>query len=201
MPGGNRRDMPSSITRLTALDHDRMCRLLRRACRPGPSQGRWRDELVSLVRAYLSAVRSTLSQEVAGAASSAGLGRLGRVGDDLDEAARAAAEAPATGARLAEAVTRMDRVREQHAALLRDEVLGPLESVTPRREMRRLGGVYAHHRDAALRDEGAVDPPPRRLDLSRAELYELAKKAGIEGRSAMSRRDLIVELQRRQQPR
>jgi hypothetical protein len=34
--------------------------------------------------------------------------------------------------------------------------------------------------------------------VSRAELYELAKRAGIEGRSSMSRRDLIHELQRRQ---
>jgi hypothetical protein len=69
----------------------------------------------------------------------------------------------------------------------------------PRKQMRELGGRYADVRDEALRDEGADEPPPRRLDVSRAELYELAKRAGIEGRSSMSRRDLINELQRRQQ--
>jgi hypothetical protein len=68
-----------------------------------------------------------------------------------------------------------------------------------RKEVRRLGGLYADRRDQVLHEEGEADPPPRRLDLSRAELYELAKKAGIAGRSAMSRKDLIAELQRRQQ--
>jgi hypothetical protein len=67
--------------------------------------------------------------------------------------------------------------------------------------MRRVGGVYETSRDRALQAEGADEPPPRRLDLPRAELYELARRAGIEGRSAMSRRELINELQRRQQPR
>ena len=69
----------------------------------------------------------------------------------------------------------------------------------PRRQMRELGGRYAEVRDEALVEEGADEPTRRSLDVSRGELYELAKRAGIEGRSSMSRRDLIVELQRRQQ--
>ena len=66
-----------------------------------------------------------------------------------------------------------------------------------RKEIRLLGGEYESRRDDHLLRLGADEPPPRRLDLSRAELYELARRHGIEGRSAMSRRDLIAELQRR----
>ncbi|HYJ77488.1 MAG TPA: Rho termination factor N-terminal domain-containing protein, partial [Actinomycetes bacterium] len=80
-----------------------------------------------------------------------------------------------------------------------DRVLAPMTEAMPRKQMRELGGRYTDIRDAVLRDEGADAPPPRRLDVSRAELYELAKRAGIEGRSSMSRRDLINELQRQQQ--
>jgi hypothetical protein len=67
-----------------------------------------------------------------------------------------------------------------------------------RKEMRMLGGRYQGRRDQELRDTAGRTPPPRRLDVSRAELYELAKRAGIEGRSGMSRDQLINELQRRQ---
>lgn len=195
--------MPSSITRLTALDHDRMLRLLRRASGPGPSQARWRDELVHLVRAYLGAVGAALAPDgvpPAGPTATA-LDELRRAGDELDEAARTLGELPVTDARLPDSLARLDRARERYATLLRDQVLAPLDSVTARKEMRRLGGVYQDERDLALREEGGAEPPPRRLDLSRAELYEMAKRAGIEGRSAMSRQDLIIELQRRQQPR
>ena len=76
-------------------------------------------------------------------------------------------------------------------------VLAPLESAVARKEIRLLGGEYESRRDDHLLRLGADEPPPRRLDLSRAELYELARRHGIEGRSAMSRRDLIAELQRR----
>lgn len=195
--------MPSSITRLTALDHDRMRRLLRRAAAPGPSQARWRDELVHLVRAYLAAVGTALPGDGPPPAgpTAAALDELRRAGDELDETARAAAGLPVTDPRLPASMNRLERARERHASLLRDQVLAPLDSVTARKEMRRLGGVYQHERDLALREEGGTEPPPRRLDLSRAELYEMAKRAGVEGRSAMSRQDLIVELQRRQQPR
>ena len=94
-----------------------------------------------------------------------------------------------------------DRLRElieEHARTLSEQVLAPLESAVPRKEIRRLGGVYESRRDEELRAVGDAEPPPRRFDLSRAELYELARRAGIQGRSAMSRGDLIAELQRRQ---
>ena len=194
--------MPSSIARLTATDHERLLRLIRRACTPGPSQERWRDDLVHLMRAHLAAETETLPEDVVGGGGEVAIAaraELLRVDEALGTAlARVdavdldATDLEAAGAALAAELGR-------HAALLADRVLAAMTEAMPRKQMRELGGRYTDIRDAALRDEGADEPPPRRLDVSRAELYELAKRAGIEGRSSMSRRDLINELQRKQQ--
>lgn len=195
--------MPSSITRLTALDHDRLLRLVRRAVAPGPSRDRWRDELVHLVRAHLLAEQQVLSADVVDAA---GVGaveagrRLAEVDGRLRSAAERMAAVPVTSVELADAGAQLQQALTMHADMVTEQLLRPLETAVARKEIRRLGGLYAEARDRALKNEGDGEPPPRRLDLSRAELYELAKKAGIEGRSTMSRKDLIAELQRRQQP-
>jgi len=196
--------MPSSIARLTATDHDRMLRLVRRACSPGPSQDRWRAELIHLVLAQHDAERHAVSDDVAaraGPGALAALADLRRLDEELLRTVTALGSLPPTAP--APEVTRAgEAVRElltSHADLLATSVLAPMTESLPRKVMRELGGQYAVHRDEKLHEVGADDPPPRRLDVSRAELYELAKRAGIEGRSSMSRRDLILELQRRQQ--
>lgn len=184
--------MPSSVVRLVALDHDRILRLARRACSPGPSQERWRHELVRLVRAHAAAEAAVLDPTGPGA------DRLRQVDDDVATVTGVLATAPLDGDEMAVACERLGQLLRVHADLMTEHVLGPLEEVAPRREIRRLGGAYETRRDEALRASGTDEPPPRRLDLPRAELYELARRAGIQGRSAMSRRDLISELQRRQ---
>jgi hypothetical protein len=193
--------MPSSIARLTATDHERMLRLVRRACAPGPSQERWRDELAHLVRAHRAAEDETLSDDVVGGAGSGAIEVLSdvrsqdsRIDDALNRLSAAPEEGPETDALRDELTALLSR----HGEWLATGVLGPMTDALPRKRMRELGGTYAELRDRVLHEEGADDPPPRRLDVSRAELYELAKRAGIEGRSSMSRRDLIHELQRRQ---
>jgi hypothetical protein len=196
--------MPSSVARLTALDHDRMLRLLRRACTPGPSQERWRDELVQLVRAHHLAEVEALAAEVvaqAGADAMAAAEEVHRVDDEMGRRTTQLADLPVGSPQVAEVCEQLRQLLTMHADLLTERVLAPLEQAVARKEMRRVGGVYETSRDRALQAEGADEPPPRRLDLPRAELYELARRAGIEGRSAMSRRELINELQRRQQPR
>ena len=194
--------MPSSIARLTATDHERLLRLIRRACSSGPSQERWRAELAHLMRAHHAAETETLAADVlAGVGEHVTVARadLAQVDQQLLETLTRLESAPLDeedlddlGAELAERLGR-------HASLLTDRVIAPMTATLPRKQMRELGGRYTELRDSALREEGADEPPPRRLDVSRAELYELAKRAGIEGRSSMSRRDLINELQRRQQ--
>lgn len=196
--------MPSSITRLTALDHDRLLRLVRRAVAPGPSRDRWRDELVHLVRAHLLAEQQLLSTDVVHAAGVSAVEagrRLAEVDGRLQSAAECMAAVPVTSPELADTGAQVQQALTMHADIVTEQILRPLEAAVARKEIRRLGGLYAEARDRALRTQGDGEPPPRRLDLSRAELYELAKKAGIEGRSTMSRKDLIAELQRRQQPR
>lgn len=193
--------MPSSITRLTALDHDRLLRLVRRACTEGPSQQRWRDELVQLVRAHRAAERETLTPDVLAEGGSdvvAGGDQLHEMDEQLTAATDALTVVPIGSPDMTDACDRLARLLRMHADMLAEQVLTPLEKAVPRKEIRRLGGMYETRREQELRESGADQPPPRRLDLPRAELYELAKRAGIEGRSAMSRRDLIDELQRRQ---
>ena len=189
--------MPSSVARLVGQDHDRLVRLLRRACAPGPNQGRWRTEFAVLLRAHRSAEHTEL------------LGPLAEI-PEVREAAARQDDADASLEELADEVERApigtdsfsdlcgqaERAVRAHGDALR-QVLARLDEVVGRKEMRRFGGCYQAHRDDHLDENHPRRPPPRRLDVSRAELYELAKRAGIEGRSAMSRDELIDELQRR----
>ena len=194
--------MPSSIARLTATDHERLLRLIRRACTPGPSQERWRADLVHLMRAHLAAETETLPADIVGGGgevANAARAELLRVDEALGTALARVAAVDLDATDLEAAGEALAAELGRHAALLADRVLAAMTEAMPRKQMRELGGRYTDIRDAALRDEGADEPPPRRLDVSRAELYELAKRAGIEGRSSMSRRDLINELQRKQQ--
>lgn len=194
--------MPSSIARLTATDHERLLRLIRRACAPGPSQERWRAELAHLMRAHQVAETETLGRGVvaaAGDAATAAHDELLRVDAEMLAALSRVEAADLGGSDLQAAGAALTEELGRHATLLAERVLAPMTETVPRKQMRELGGRYADLRDGALRVEGADEPPPRRLDVSRAELYELAKRAGIEGRSSMSRRDLINELQRQQQ--
>ena len=198
---GTRPLMPSSIARLIATDHERMLRLVRRACSPGPSQQRWREELVHLVRAHRAAEEDSLTDEVvrsAGAGTAEALSDVRSQDARLDEALQRLSDAPDDGPGTTALQDELTALLSRHADTLATRVLAPMSDALPRKQMRELGGSYAERRDGALRAEGADEPPPRRLDVSRAELYELAKRAGIEGRSSMSRRDLIHELQRRQ---
>jgi len=55
--------VPSSISRLTALDHARLHRLLRRVVTEGPSQDRWRQEALHLLAAHRVAEREVLTPE------------------------------------------------------------------------------------------------------------------------------------------
>jgi hypothetical protein len=191
--------MPSSVARLVGLDHDRLVRLLRRACSAGPNQERWRSEFVALLRAHRVAEQEALLTE---ASRTSGLeeqsSRQDAADRDLDELADVVAAAPIGTSDFADLCSKAQHVVTAHGDALRTTVLDTLSGSVGRKEMRRLGGRYESRRDQELADSHGQRTPPRRLDLSRAELYELAKRAGIEGRSGMSRGELIDELQRRQ---
>jgi len=192
--------MPSSVARLVALDHERLIRLLKRACSAGPNQDRWRTEFATLLRAHRAAEQVELLDEVQRSAPdlAEAASRQDREDADLDLVAEQIAAADLS----ADDFTGMCQLAQtavaDHGRALQSTVLDPMAGAVGRKEMRRLGGRYETRREEGLADLDTHRPPPRRLDLSRAELYELAKRAGIEGRSGMSRDQLITELQRRQ---
>ena len=191
--------MPSSVARLVGLDHERLIRLLKRACSAGPNQERWRAEFAVLLRAHRSAERDELLAEIGRSAPDLGpaASRRDEADRDLDRIADQVARADSAAADFADLCTQARHAVAAHGEALREAVLDPLGQAVGRKEMRRLGGRYQTRRDEQLQASDLHRPPPRRLDLSRAELYELAKRAGVEGRSSMSRDQLITELQRR----
>jgi hypothetical protein len=192
--------MPSSVRRLTLLDHERMQRLLRRSCTAGPGQDRWRSELVALLRAHRIAEREEVLAQLVSHDSLAEAARTQAAADvALDRCTAEAASMSLDRADLAEWCDDLARLLDHHARRWAEHLMQPLENLVARAEVRRLGGAYERRRDAELSTAGIAGDPPRRLDLSRAELYEMARKAGIEGRSSMTRGELIDELQRRQQ--
>ena len=171
--------MPSSISRLTALDHARLHRLLRRVVTEGPSQDRWREEALHLLAAHRVAEREVLTPEAlrpAGPEALAAAQELDQADEELDRAAAAVAAVPVPSPDLASLGNRLAALVAGHADLTH-RVLAPLESAVARKEIRLLGGAYESRRDDHLLRLGADEPPPRRLDLSRAELYELARRS------------------------
>jgi hypothetical protein len=193
--------MASSVVRVVRTDHDRLPRLLRRVVTPGPSQQRWRDELLQLLHAHLAAERQVLTATVVDAAGPdavAARQELVQLDRQLARAAEELADEDVGSPRLHDLGQHLSRLLDRHDAVT-GTVLRRLEAVVPRKEIRQLGGEFVEVRDTRLHAVGAAEPPPRRLDLPRAELYELARQAGVEGRSAMSRGELIAELAQRQQ--
>jgi hypothetical protein len=192
--------MPSSIARLITADHERLLRLLHRALAPGPNQHRWRAEVARLWQAHRAAERDALGDDTltpAGPDAQSAAAALPGLDPGLEEAMGVLTDPQAPPAAVDRAGEQLRECLAQHAALSK-RVLEPLEHAVPRKQIRLLGGRYDELREVALREHGAAEPPPRRFDLPRAELYELARKAGIEGRSQMSRAELIQELMRRQ---
>jgi len=192
--------MPSSVARLVGLDHERLIRLLKRACETGPNQDRWRIEFCTLLRAHRLAERDELLDEVARTLPelTPAVSRQDQTDQELDRVADQVAGADLSDAAFTDLCGRARDILAAHGESLRAAVLDPLGKVVGRKEMRRLGGRYESRRDDQLQVSDLHPTPSRRLDVSRAELYELAKRAGVEGRSGMSRDELIIELQRRQ---
>jgi hypothetical protein len=191
--------MPSSVRRLTALDHERLHRLLRRTCNEGPGQERWRREFVTLLQAHRVAEREVVVVELIEAGPLSEAARVQAESDrTLDRIADEVAHMPLDRPDLAQWCETVARLLDEHTHGWAESLMQPFEQQAARAEVRRIGGAYEARRDSELGRAGTSGDPPRRLDLSRAELYELARRAGVEGRSSMTRGELIDELQRRQ---
>ncbi|MDQ1618508.1 MAG: hypothetical protein QOE19_1077 [Actinomycetota bacterium] len=168
-------------------------------CKPGPSQERWRAEFITLLRAHRIAERDAVIVDIVARVAPLAAAARQQAEDDveLDRLGQQVHTTVLATADLDDLRSRADSFLEAHATRWSTALMSPLEQEVTRGELRRLGGAYETRRSAELERAGAVHALPRRLDVSRAELYELARKAGIEGRSGMTRGQLIDELQRR----
>ena len=191
--------MPSSVVRLVTLDHRRLERLLERVVTPGPSRERWRRELLQLLAAHQAGEEQELYAQLAefwGEESvrdvRAEAGRLAAAAERLGAADVSATDD--TPPELAGDLDGLRRALAEHAHVTEQVLLPLVGERLERKHLRELGGRYEERREQALVDNGGHREVPRRLDYSRAELYELARKAGIEGRSAMTREQLIDAL-------
>lgn len=109
--------------------------------------------------------------------------------------ARSCLDALAAGASDPRLLAELQAWLVEHIADVRCLVIVRLCAESGRRRLEQLAAAYEHRmavEAAALRP---VRSTPRRLDRSRTELYEQARCAGIIGRAAMSREELIGALQ------
>jgi len=161
--------------------------MLRRMKATGPRPERWRDELLALVRAHALGENEALSA-TSGVTPVPGLEHV------VAALADAQVASPDDRANLC---SRIEAALVRHQQDMRRLVLVPAEQTLPRKELRRLGARYEEVRDREVRATSGTTALPRALDRPRADLYEMARRFGIEGRSSMTRTQLINALKSR----
>lgn len=187
--------MARNVLHLLRTEHRRLNQALLRAERGRGSRARARDEAVSGILAHVHACHATL-HPAAGEHRGGDADRLEQLRRDDDALLSAAGElGPADPLQpgFRELATACLQALDRHARSeehLLEECLQDLEVV----RLRDFGAQYLRARDGELKHASPVSAPPRRLDVPRADLYEQARKAGVPGRSSMSREQLIAAL-------
>lgn len=178
--------------RLTRTDHRRIAELLGRLARRHRSVAGIRPTLVGELVAHEAAA----SRELLPFAADRLEGYNGRAADSLHQLQLAAAELdeslePAS----LDIVTRAMAMFAEHVAVEEQEILEPLSQVTEVSRLREAGDADRRRRDAALKSRGERRRQYRRPSISRAELYERARRRGIRRRSSMTREQLVAALE------
>lgn len=150
--------MASDILLVLKSDHRTLCLLADRCTRQARGFADPRRDLERALSAHLAAMASEVYP------------RVGRMGPGLTPEDVASADP----GRLIAAVEEVQRYEF-------DEVLPALAGLAIE-DRRRIGKVFRIRRDAALRSFGTS----RRRPPSQPELYELARRAGVEQRSRMN---------------
>jgi hypothetical protein len=161
--------MASDIVLVLRSDHRELLHLAEQCTRPSRGLERPEDGLRRRLAAHANAVRAVV-QPSAAIASDPGL--TSALASEAAEIETLSREGLAECAR-ALVELESDRVLSALLAL-------PLE------ERRRMGKVFRIHRDRSLRQT----VPPVRRQRSQTELYELARRAGVEQRSRMTQSEL-----------
>ena len=191
--------MARNILRSVPTLHRRQADLLARSAKGRGARTQARDELVAELSAHLHASHEVLHPvaEDRSVDLRDGLIDLRSTDEKLLSAVRRLAELEPDDDEYAAAADEVRRTLDEHAqaeqALL-ERGLGDLEAP----KLRELG---AHHERALAATRRTMQPArngsQRRFAGSRADLYERARRAGVPGRSAMSREQLIAALKER----
>jgi hypothetical protein len=166
--------MASDIALLLAAEHRVLAQLADRAERSSRGVVDPVAELQCRLTAHAQSVRSDvlpMAERRADEVEAGGLAELRRALDRVIDSGGAGRSAA-----MARTLVAHERVT----------LVPVLERHVPIAERRRAGKVYRIHRDAAVRALSG----PTRAARSRTELYEMARRAGIEHRSRMTQREL-----------
>lgn len=164
--------MAVDITLVLRTEHRRLRQLIERCGRPRRGFGDPVADLRVALLAHVAAARSEV-YPVVGAE------------DDLDRVLDVAARPAPSREDLVEAARETLAVEQQVVETLAD-------ALEPGRR-RRIGKAFRVRRDTELRRAGS----PRRRHRSQTELYELARRAGVEYRSNMTQAQLQQALEAR----
>ncbi|MGN6089575.1 MAG: Rho termination factor N-terminal domain-containing protein [Actinomycetales bacterium] len=184
--------MPRNITATVRTDHHRLERLTGRLFVGRTTFVSARDDLVQSLGAHLEAEELVVHRAAAtkGAPSEL-LVSAGEIAEELRQALSELATVPERH-QGGDLDTRLLGLLKSHIEV-EDEIGETLAGGLPE-AMRRLGGDYGRAREAAAARLRRTTVVPRRLDRPRTELYEMARRVGIEGRTRMSREQLIQAL-------
>ncbi len=185
-----------NVVSLVATESRRIDELLVRSVRGRGSRERHRDEAVALVTAHLRALRSEVHDFVLQRVPerSDEVAQLDSTQDELVQVVDGIAGADPSTESFASRVQVL-RDRFLTYATREDALLSEAASSVEVPRLRDLGAAYLRRRDAELKARATGSRgTPRRLDVPKADLYEQARRAGIPGRSAMSREQLIAAL-------
>ena len=163
--------MAVDITLVLSSEHRRLRRLIDRCGRPQRGFGDPVADLRAALLAHVSAAGTEVYPIVP-------------IEMDLDRLLDVASAAQSSREDLVEAA-------EKVIAVEQSQVVGVLADAVEPGRRRRMGRAFRARRDASLRRAG----PPRRRLRSQTELYELARRAGVQHRSDMTQAQLQEALE------
>lgn len=179
--------MTRTVVDAVAKDHERLHEMVRQL----GSASRGRDSLLNRLRSlyvgHARALEAVLCPVAGVDAERAGLLALDtRLEETLD------ALAVAHGLDH-EAMADLERTLDEHCALSTRILVEVQAAIGPSR-LEVLTAQYEHRRSVEASALRPMRSTPRRLDRARTDLYEEARRAGISGRSSMTREQLIDAL-------
>jgi hypothetical protein len=193
--------MARNVVEAVGRDHDRLREMVRRL----RTVSRGRESLLNQTRTlFVGHSRSVVGVLCPAACADSETFALQALADRVSAALDDLASSPATGVRPnagaraadSDAFDRLQNALHDHVALSVD-VLERLRCTSGPGRLEGLSAEYEHRRGVESSAVRHVRTTPRRLDLSRTELYEQARRAGISGRSNMTREQLIEALRTR----